>query len=46
MNSVQNSPKSAWNTPVVVDLDKSAGDVENGFDPGTDGAGGAATSMS
>ena len=46
MKKTENSPKAAWSAPVVVDLDKSAGDVANGYAAGTDGAGGYTTSLS
>ena len=46
MKNSKKSAKAAWSAPVVVDLDKSAGDVANGYAVGTDGAGGYTTSMS
>lgn len=38
--------KPKWEAPVLVELDLGMENVENGFLPGNDGAGGVTTSLS
>ncbi|MCK0127767.1 hypothetical protein [Erythrobacter sp. F6033] len=38
--------KAEWSKPQLVELDSNLSDIENGFAPGVDGAGGASTSLS
>nr|WP_298930227.1 hypothetical protein [uncultured Erythrobacter sp.] len=40
------SKRANWSTPRLEELESDLGDVQNGFAPGNDGAGGANTSLS